>query len=148
MKLRPSTIFTFCRTANAIGETPRTVTLTSVPSPRFGRAATTFISGDAIGRPCASRLTRESTMMMLALSREKPELSSDPDPRCVTIAFSMVPVDFSALRKPLAIAVSAISTATTSEIPPSANSVTFQRTSTLRTLYERGSAIRPASTSS
>ena len=75
-------------------------------------------------------------MIMLALSREKPELSSDPDPRCVTIALSAVPVAFSALRKPLAIAVSAISTATTSEMPASASSVTFQRTRTLRTLYE------------
>ena len=86
--MRPSMILMFWRTLNAIGETPRTVTLTSVPSPRLGSAATTFISGDAIGVPCSSRLTRESTMMMLALSREKPELSSDPEPRCVTMALS------------------------------------------------------------
>ena len=86
-------------------------------------------------------------MMMLALSREKPELNSDPEPRCVMMAFSRVPVDFKAFRKPLAMAVSAISTATTSEIPARANRVTFQRTRTLRTLYEMGRAIRPASAS-
>ena len=36
-------------------------------------------------------------MMMLALSREKPELNSDPEPRCVMMAFSTVPVDFKRL---------------------------------------------------
>ncbi len=93
-----------------------------------------IISGDAIGRPCGSRFTRESTMIMLALSRLMPELSSEPEPRCVTMALSAEPVAASALLKPLAMAVSAISTPTTREMPASASSVTFQRTMTLRTL--------------
>ena len=86
-------------------------------------------------------------MIMLTLLRLMPELSSEPDPRWVTIAFSDEPVTASARLKPLAMAVRAMSTATTSEMPPSASRVTFHRTMTLRTLYDRGSAIRPASAS-
>ena len=51
-----------------------------------------IISGDASGRPCASRFTRESTMIMLALSRRHARLSSEPEPRCVTMALSAEPV--------------------------------------------------------
>ena len=82
MNVRPSTIFTFCRTEKAMGVTPRTVTLTSVWSPvLFGSEAMVTISGDASGCPSPSRFTRASTMIMLALSRLKPELISEFDPR-------------------------------------------------------------------
>src|SRR3954447_26429828 len=47
--IRPCSMRTPCRTLNAIGETPRTVTLTSAPSVVRGRFATTTISGDASG---------------------------------------------------------------------------------------------------
>ena len=63
------------------------------------------------------------------------------------MALSGEPVVASALLKPLAMAVNAMSTPTTSAMPPRASSVTFQRTMTLRMLYEIGSAIRPASAS-
>ncbi len=95
MNCRPATILTPWRTWKAIGETPRTVTLTSPPLLR-GRVATTRISGDARGRPCESRATRESTMMVLALSRDMPDISSAVEPRWVTIAFCGEPVARSA----------------------------------------------------
>ena len=51
----------------------------------------------------------------------------------------------SAIANPSDIDMSTVKTATTSAIPEMASSVTCQRLRTLRTLYERGSAIRPSS---
>ena len=73
-------------------------------------------------------------MIMLALSRLKPEVSSPVEPRCVTIAFSASPSRAAPMRNPFAIAVRTSSTATTSAMPPTASSVTCQRTAMLRTL--------------
>ena len=95
---------------------------------------TIMISGDAIGRPWPSRATRSSTMIMAALSRLNPEVSSEVVPRWMTMALSVSPVDRSAARKPFDIATSTSITATTSAMPPTASSVTFQRTMRFLTL--------------
>src|SRR2546422_4758076 len=55
-KNRPSTIFTLLRTSSALGETPRTCTLASVPVARSGKGATTTVSGLTSG-PSAVRAT-------------------------------------------------------------------------------------------
>ncbi len=62
------------------------------------------------------------------------EVSSDMEPRCVTMPFSGEPVERSAMRKPVSIASSATKTATTSPMPKMASSVTFQRWRRLRRL--------------
>jgi hypothetical protein len=118
----------FGLTLNTIGVTPRTTTFTSAPSSLRFMEATIASSGDAIGCPCASRATCESTESALSASRPIPEVISDVDPRCVMIAFSGDPPALSASRKPAAIAVSTMRTATTSAMPPIASSVTRPRT--------------------
>ena len=72
-------------------------------------------------------------------------MSSDADPRWTIIALSALPVVRSAIANPSDIDISTVKTATTSAIPEMASRVTCQRLRTLRTLYERGSAIRPSS---
>ena len=69
------------------------------------------------------------------------EVSSDMEPRWVTMPFSGEPVERSAMRKPFSIASSVTKTATTSPMPKMASSVTFQRWRRLRTLYVSGRAI-------
>ena len=69
------------------------------------------------------------------------EVSSDVEPRWVTMALSGDPVERRAMRKPFSIANRVTKTATTSPMPTTASSVTFQRWRRLRTLYERGSAM-------
>ena len=134
MKLRPRTISIPPRTANAIGETPRIVTLVGCPSLRRGLLLTTTISGEASGRPSAPRATRESTTIRLRWSSGTHEVSSLADPRCTTIAFCGMPVERRARRTPATIASSTTSTATTRLMPRTARNVTCQRSRRLRRL--------------
>jgi hypothetical protein len=72
-------------------------------------------------------MTRGSSLSTCALSRVMLELSSEYEPRCVTMALSGEPVALSATRNPFAIAMRTISTAMTSAIPPTASSVSLRR---------------------
>ena len=122
------------RTSNALGVTPRIVTLVWRPSLRRGMAPTTTISGEAIGRPSAPTATRESTTILLRWSSGTQDVSSEAEPRCTTIAFSATPVERSASVKPVRMAISATNTVTTRPIPITASRLTFQRLRTFRTL--------------
>ena len=64
-KFRPCLISIPPRTSNALGVTPRMVTLVCRPSVRRGIAPTTTISGEAIGRPSEATATRGSTTILL-----------------------------------------------------------------------------------
>ncbi len=122
------------RTSKASGVTPRKVTLAGWPSVARGRPITTTSSQEASGWPSGPRATRSSTAIMLRSARGTEEVSSEPDPRCTTIALSGRPVDLRAARKPSDIDISTVKTATTSAMPDTASRVTCQRTRTLRTL--------------
>ena len=71
---------------------------------------------------------------MLRSASGTPEVSSEPEPRCTTIALSVRPVERSAASKPADIDMSTAKTATTRAMPPTASRVSCQRTRTLRTL--------------
>ena len=67
--------------------------------------ATTTSSGENSARPFASFMTRGSSLSTCALSRVMFELSSEFEPRCVTMALIGEPVALSAARNPFAIAI-------------------------------------------
>ena len=76
--------------------------------------ATTTISGEASGWPSASARHARVDHDQVARGRSgTPEVSSEAEPRCTTIALSGRPVARSARRNPFAIASSTTSTATT-----------------------------------
>ena len=63
-----------------------------------------------------------------------PEVSSEADPLCTIMALSVRPVERRAAWNPADMDMSTANTATTRAMPPTASSVTCQRTRTLRTL--------------
>ncbi len=132
-KFRPSVTVMPCRTLNAICETPRTVELTSLPSLRR-RFATATSSGEASARLFSSRATRASSVKARTPSRPIADVSSEFEPRCVTMAFAVDPVALSATRKPFAMEMSTMSTAITSAMAPTASAVILRRTYRLRML--------------
>ena len=134
VKRRPSTSVIPPRTSKARGVTARSETFAGSPSVERGRPITTTHSQDAIGCPLASRATRSSTRIMLRSASGTTEVSSEVEPRCTTIALSARPVVRSAAANPSDIDISTAKTATTSAMPPTASSVSCQRTRTLRTL--------------
>ena len=134
VKLRPSTTVMPPRTSNARGVTARRVTLAGMPSVTLGRPMTTTHSQEASGWPAASRATRSSTTIMLRSESGTAEVSSEPEPRCTIMALSVRPVVRRAAAKPSDIDMRTAKTATTRAMPPTASSVSCQRTRTLRTL--------------
>src|SRR5208283_2473225 len=130
----PKTILMLLRTLKALGDTPRKVTLAGKPVPFLGRVVMTTTSQEARDFPSAPRATRGSTEMRLALPMSIHEVSSDIEPRCVTMALLSEPVELKATLKPRAMDRMVTNAATTRAIPKMASSVTFQRARRLRTL--------------
>ena len=122
------------RTLNAVGVTPRKVTLVGMSVSFLGRVVMTTTSQEASGLPSAPRATRGSTAIRLALPMSIHEVSSDIEPRWVTMALLSEPVELSAMLKPRAMDRMVTNAATTRAMPKIASSVTFQRERRLRTL--------------
>ena len=133
-KFRPSTTLMPPRTSKAAGMTARNVTFVGPPWLTLGKLITTTQSHAAMGVPSARLAMRSSATIMLRTSMPTPEVSSEADPRCTMIALSSRPVERSAAWKPADIESRMAKTATTSEIPEIASSVTCQRTRTFRML--------------
>src|SRR6516162_162681 len=98
------------------------------------------ISHEASGAPLLSRAIRGSVMMVWATPMSIHDVSSDSEPRWVTMALLFVPGARSAAWNPAAIEAITTTAATTSAMPKMARSVTFHRCRRLRTLYRIGSA--------
>ena len=94
----------------------------------------TTTSQEASGLPSAPRATRGSTEMRLACPMSIHEVSSDMEPRWVTMALLSEPVELRAMLKPRAMDRMVTKAATTRAMPKMASSVTFQRERRLRTL--------------
>ena len=122
------------RTLKASGVTPRSVMLVGWLSVFLGLLAITTISHDASGVPLLSRAMRGSVMMVCALPMLIHDVSSDSEPRWVTMALLSEPVERSAAWKPADIDAITTTAATTSAMPKIASSVTFQRWPRLRML--------------
>ena len=127
VNIRPSVRCTFDLTANAIERhaADDDVDVVAVLLARACWRRPRFRARPAAALRVARDADRRSTSM-LALSRLKPEVSSELEPRCITMALSGEPVALSATRKPFAIAARTSSTAMTSAMPPTASSVTFR----------------------
>ncbi len=81
------------RTLKAVGVTPRKVMLMGMLVPFLGRVVMTTTSQEASGLPSAPRATRGSTAMRLAWPMSIHEVSSDMEPRWVTMALLSEPVE-------------------------------------------------------
>ena len=89
---RPATSLMFGRTAQAIGPTPRRVTLPSSSPPRSGRLAATSSSAEASGRPSPSRAICGARSITVIASRSSTDISSAEEPPRSTIAVSSLPL--------------------------------------------------------
>ena len=134
VKVLPSTTLMLLRTLKAVGVTPRNVMLVGIFVPFLGRVVMTTTSHEARGLPSAPRATRGSTAIRLALPMSIHEVSSDIEPRWVTMALLSEPVELKAILKPRAMDRIVTNAATTKAIPKMASRVTFQRERRLRTL--------------
>ena len=122
------------RTLKALGVTPRKVMLVGRPLSFAGRAVITTTSHEASGLPSGPSATRGSTATRFALLMFIHELSSDMEPRWVTMALLSEPVELNAILNPRTMDRMVTNAATTSAIPKMASSVTFHRERRLRTL--------------
>ncbi len=82
------------RTAQAAASTPRSCTLPSSSGAPFliGRLAATTSSGEASGRPCASRAMPGAWLMTVMLAWSSVDITSAADAPRMTIALSSLPV--------------------------------------------------------
>ena len=135
VKVRPAMIFSCGRSANACGSTPRTVMF--APCRRSSlRTSSAMImsSADARGFPSAPMRMPGSCLIRSVESRSNAELSSASDPPRRISAASVLPVAWSVLSKPAAMASSAVNTATTPARPMTMTRDGAQRSGMLRML--------------
>jgi hypothetical protein len=132
VKLRPATMCSCGRSMKAVGSTPRTVMLAPLRTSSLRtNSAITMSSADARGLPSAPAAIPGSCLMRSVESRSKAEFSSASEPPRRISAASLRPVAFRVLSKPVAIASSAVKTATTPASPMTMTSEGAQRSGML-----------------